>query len=72
MSERIAICDEQRKGPVNLSKRRHEDLDADPHEGEKRQRVTDLPGAGQGQSIRIMPLSDRSGGITMKWWLQKK
>ena len=44
------------------SKRRHEDPDNDPHEGEKRQRVTDLPGFRQGRSIRTMSLSNRPEG----------
>ena len=44
MHERIAIVEESCKGPVNPQKRRHEDLDSGPLEGEKRQRVNDLPG----------------------------
>ena len=35
MFEQIAMCVEQCNGPVNLSKRRHEDPENDPHEREK-------------------------------------
>ena len=60
LSERVAICEQQCKEPVNPSKRRHEDPDeGGPHEGEKRRRLTDIP---QGRSIRIIPLSDREEG----------
>ena len=62
LSERVAMCEEQCKEPVNPSKRRHEDPDSGPHEGEKRQRLTDLPGFRQGHNIRTMPLSDRPEG----------
>ena len=62
MYDRIAMCEEQCKGPVNPSKQRHEDLDSDPYEGEKRQRLIDLLGFRQGRSIRTMPLSDRQEG----------
>ena len=62
LSERVAICEECCTEPVNPSKRRHEDPDEGPHEGEKRQRLTELPGFKQGRSIRTMPLSDRQEG----------
>ena len=59
MSERIDICEERCKEPVNPSKRRHEDPERGPQEGSKRQRLTNLLGFRQGRSIRTMPLSDR-------------
>ena len=61
LSERVAICEERCREPVNPSKWRHEDPEDEggPHEGEKRRRLTDIP---QGRSIRTMPLSDRGEG----------
>jgi uncharacterized protein YeeX (DUF496 family) len=59
LSERVAICEERCKEPVNPSKRRHEDPDSGPHEGEKRRRLIDLP---QGRSIRTMSLSNKEEG----------
>ena len=58
MSEHITIWEERCKEPVNPSKKTHEDPDSSPHEGEKRERLTYLPGFRQGHSIRTMPLSD--------------
>ena len=77
MSERIAMCEEQCKELVNPSKRRHEDPNSGPHEGVKRQRLTDLPGFRQGRSIRTMPLSnkperDHRGVVFTKEVLEKK
>ena len=37
MSKRVAICEERYKEPVKPSKRRHQDPDSGPHEGEKQQ-----------------------------------
>ena len=62
LPERVAMCEEQCKEPVNPSKRRHEDPDSGPHEGEKRQRLTDLPRLKQGRSIRTMSIYDRQEG----------
>ena len=61
LSERLAICEEQCKEPVNPSKRRHEDSEGEggPYGGEKHRRLTNIP---QGRSIRTMPLSDREEG----------
>ena len=38
LSERVAICEERCKEPVNRSKRRHEDPDSGPHGVAKRRR----------------------------------
>jgi len=59
LSEQVVICEERCKEPVNPSKRRHEDPDSGPHEGEKRRRLIDIP---QGGSIRTMSLFDREEG----------
>ena len=59
LAERVAICEERCKEPINPFKRRHEDPEGGPHEGEKRRRLTDIP---QGRSIRTMSLSDREEG----------
>ena len=61
LSERVAICEERCREPVNPSKRSHEDPENEggPHEGEKCRRLTDIP---QGRSIITMSLSDRGEG----------
>ena len=43
LSERVGICEERCKEPVNPSKRRYEDPEGGPHEGEKRRRLIDIP-----------------------------